>query len=102
MGKRWLLFGLLHGKKVVIINSMGRSYDEYEQMGMFDALRLTIDKGVFEFTGMEVVEHKYFPSIMSANDELREEYLQEIRDISNRLIQETVNKTDKKRIKRVA
>lgn len=70
--------GLLTNKKVAILNSMGMSREEYKASGMFDALALTIDKGVFEFAGMEVVAHRYYTSIMSAGDEQREEYFREL------------------------
>ncbi len=70
--------GLLTDKKVIILNSMGMSREEYKKTGMFDALRLTIDIGIFEFSGMQVIEHKYFTSIMSATHALRSKYLDEI------------------------
>ena len=70
--------GLLTDKKVVILNSMGMSREEYIETGMFDALRLTIDTGIFKFSGMQVIEHKYFTSIMSATHALRRKYLDEI------------------------
>lgn len=77
--------GLLKGKKVVILNSMGMSTEDYKNSGMFDALKLTIDKGVFEFSGMRVVAHKYFTSIMSANDTLRERYYKELTDLADKI-----------------
>ena len=76
--------GLLTDKKVVILNSMGMSEKEYSESGMFDALRLTIDKGIFEFSGMQVLEHRYFTSIMSAGESTRNKYLDEITELAAR------------------
>ena len=76
--------GLLTNKKVIILNSMGMSEKEYSESGMFDALRLTIDKGIFEFSGMQVLEHRYFTSIMSAGESKRNKYLDEITELANR------------------
>ena len=44
------LEGLLTNKKVIILNSMGMSREEYTNTGMYEALRMTVDKGIFEFS----------------------------------------------------
>jgi NAD(P)H dehydrogenase (quinone) len=75
--------GLLHNKKVIILNSMGMSKNDYENEGLFKAIELTIDKGIFEFSGMKVVSHRYFASIMSADEDLRNKYLKEITDLAD-------------------
>jgi NAD(P)H dehydrogenase (quinone) len=80
--------GLLTDKKVILLNSMGMSREEYRKTGMFDALKLTIDRGVFEFTGMTVIAHKYFTSIMSADDELRENYYNELAELADKIHKE--------------
>jgi len=49
--------GLLSGKKTVIINTHGKSKAEYEAIGMDKALKLTSDKGIYTYSGLEVVEH---------------------------------------------
>ena len=76
--------GMLPDKKVILLNSMGMSYDDYENSGMFDALKLTVDKGVFDFAGMQVVDHRYFTSIMSADEKKREHYYAEIAQLAHR------------------
>jgi NAD(P)H dehydrogenase (quinone) len=78
--------GLLTDKKVIIINSMGMSREEYNQSGMFGAMELTIDKGIFEFTGMKVIAHKYFTSIMSVDEASRKSYLDEITELAGAII----------------
>lgn len=37
--------GLLKGKKAIILNTQGKSHEEYARSGMDQALRLTSDKG---------------------------------------------------------
>lgn len=76
------LEGLLTNKKVIILNSMGMSREEYTNTGMYEALRMTIDKGIFEFTGMQVIDHRYFTSIMSATDKQRKAYLDEVTELA--------------------
>jgi NAD(P)H dehydrogenase (quinone) len=78
--------GLLTDKKVIILNSMGMSREEYMVSGMFKAMELTIDKGVFEFTGMKVIAHKYFTSIMSVDKNIRKTYLEEINELAEKLV----------------
>lgn len=94
--------GLLKGKKVIIINSMGMSYKEYEESGTFEALKLTIDKGIFEFTGIEVVEHKYFASIMSADEDTRNKYFNELIDFSATFSKGPIKQLEKETKKKVA
>jgi NAD(P)H dehydrogenase (quinone) len=52
--------GLLVGKKAVIINTHGKSKAEYESIGMDNALLLTSDKGIYTYSGLEVVKHFFF------------------------------------------
>jgi NAD(P)H dehydrogenase (quinone) len=51
--------GLLADKKVVIINTHGKSKTEYQQMGMDKALLLTADKGIYSYSGLKVIEHLF-------------------------------------------
>lgn len=81
--------GLLKGKKVFVYNTLGQSKEEYEKE-MFHALNLTSDTGVFNFCGMEVVEHLYFPSIMRVTDEVRKKYLMNIENATKKLFSPTV------------
>lgn len=89
--------GLLTDKQVIIINSMGMSHEDYNKGGIFNALELTIDKGIFEFSGMNVLVHKYFSSIMSANQEEREKYYQEIELLVNKILKTNKIRRDNER-----
>ncbi|MCJ7933069.1 MAG: NAD(P)H-dependent oxidoreductase [Chryseobacterium sp.] len=51
---------LLKGKKAVIINTHGKSHDEYERIGMDKALSLTSDHGIFTYCGFEIIQHFFF------------------------------------------
>jgi len=52
--------GLLLGKKAVIINTHGKAKAEYEAIGMDKALLLTSDKGIYTYSGLEIIEHFFF------------------------------------------
>jgi len=52
--------GLLAGKKAIIINTHGKSYAEYEAVGMDKALSLTSDYGIYSYSGLEISKHFYF------------------------------------------
>lgn len=51
--------GLLTGKQAVIINTHGKSKAEYEAIGMDKALLLTSDKGIYSYSGLEIVQHSF-------------------------------------------
>lgn len=61
--------GLLTGKKTIIINSHGKSNEEYEAMGMDKALALTSDTGIFTYSGLEIQQHFYFDKADRASAE---------------------------------
>ncbi len=52
--------GLLKGKSTVIINTHGKSHEEYEMTGMDKALALTSDHGIFTYSGLNVIRHFFF------------------------------------------
>lgn len=88
--------GLLTDKKVIILNSMGMSREDYESSGMYKALYLTIDKGIFEFSGMKVIAHKYFTSIMSASTQEQESYFNEIDQLVSDIVASSDTGSDQK------
>ena len=51
--------GLLEGKKVVIINTQGKSHQEYAASGMDHALSLTSDLGIYRYCGLEIANHLF-------------------------------------------
>jgi NAD(P)H dehydrogenase (quinone) len=66
---------LFTGKKGIIINTYGTPADVYESIGMNEALRKTSDTGIFEFCGIEAVEHFLFGGVTSVTDEDRKAML---------------------------
>lgn len=52
--------GLLTGKKVIIINTHGKSHLEYKAVGMNKALSLTSDYGIYHYSGLKISKHFYF------------------------------------------
>lgn len=70
--------GLLKGKKVAIINTQGKSHDQYAAIGMDKALLLTSDKGIFEYCGLEVLHHIFFESVPSSDEMTRTAWLKQI------------------------
>ncbi len=61
--------GLLKGKKTVIINTHGKSYEEYEKTGMDKALTLTSDNAIFIYSGLEIIRHFFFDKADKASPE---------------------------------
>jgi NAD(P)H dehydrogenase (quinone) len=60
---------LLKGKKGLIINTHGTPNEEYDEIGMTAGLKVTSDIGIFDFSGIETVEHLLFGSIGYVNEE---------------------------------
>ena len=73
--------GLLKGKKVLLITTTGAPQEMYEASGMFKSMAQTTGEGIFQFTGMELIEHKYFCAIPYVTDEDRKIMLQELRGL---------------------
>ncbi|MGG3574017.1 NAD(P)H-dependent oxidoreductase [Bacillus gobiensis] len=75
---------LLKGKKGLIINTHGAPKEIYDEMGMTAGLTITSDVGIFEFTGIEPLDHLMFGNVS--------EYLEEaaLKDILKQ-IEEKIN-----------
>lgn len=73
--------GLLKGKKTVIINTHGKSHEEYEKMGMGKALTLTSDNGIFIYSGLEIIRHLFFDKADKASPENLEIWKDQIRNL---------------------
>ncbi|CAI8737570.1 NAD(P)H-dependent oxidoreductase [Chryseobacterium sp. IT-36CA2] len=73
--------GLLKGKKTVIINTHGKSHEEYEKTGMDKALTLTSDNGIFIYSGLEIIKHLFFDKADKASQENLEIWKDQIRNL---------------------
>ncbi|MEI7025016.1 NAD(P)H-dependent oxidoreductase [Paenibacillus sp. y28] len=69
---------LLTGKKGLMINTHGTPKEIYDQIGMTAGLKITTDTGIFEFTGIEPVEHLLFGSVPYVDDAARKEMLKQV------------------------
>ncbi|MDR7212333.1 NAD(P)H-dependent oxidoreductase [Flavobacterium piscis] len=76
--------GLLKGKSAVIINSHGKSNEEYGAIGMDKALALTSDTGIFKYSGLAIQKHFYFDKADRASDESIEEWKNQIQLLFNK------------------
>lgn len=78
--------GLLPPKSVFRFNPMGTPREIYEKNGLRKAYEKAIDEGIIESTGMRLVNSKLFGSSPRNNRDLREKYLEEIRNIIRRVL----------------
>ncbi|MBD5798021.1 NAD(P)H dehydrogenase [Bacillus pseudomycoides] len=77
---------LLSSKKRLLLSTMGNTKEAYTASGMFDAMKKTTDAGIFEFTGIETLEHTFYTSVPSVDDGARKQYLEEVEEVVNRLL----------------
>ena len=70
--------GLLKGKQAYIINTHGKSHQEYTATGMDKALQLTSDTGIYTYCGLEVMKHLFFDSADKADNHKISQWIQEI------------------------
>jgi NAD(P)H dehydrogenase (quinone) len=61
--------GLLGGRALHVINTHGKSSDEYQKTGMDKALSLTSDNGIFTYCGFNIKHHFFFDKADKANQE---------------------------------
>lgn len=67
--------GLLIDKKAIIISTSGATLRELEEQGTIEALETTIEKGIFNFCGIDVMEHIAFGDVRNVSDEVLATYL---------------------------
>lgn len=77
--------GMLKGKKAIIIQTAGRSERNLKDSGLEHAMKLITKEGIFEFCGIEVVEHTFLYRINSINENARIELLDQVAGIINKL-----------------
>jgi NAD(P)H dehydrogenase (quinone) len=76
---------LLKGKKGLIINTHGTPKEIYDEIGMTAGLRVTSDTGIFDFTGIEPVEHLLFGGVPHVGDAALKDILKQIEESVNSL-----------------
>jgi len=70
--------GLLKGKKVFLVSTMGASREDYEKMGGFKMMNMAMDTAIFQFSGLKVIGHKYFSSVPYVSQQERKKMLREL------------------------
>ena len=73
--------GLLTGKEAVIINTHGKSEEEYRAIGMDKALALTSDNGIYAYCGLEIKEHFFFGKADKAKSEVIDHWKEQIKRV---------------------
>ncbi len=86
MDEQGHLQGLLKEKKVVILNNMGFPYEYYDKTGMLKSLKQTSDEGIFEFCGMQVLEHRFFGHLDAASKAEREGHINALKLIYDKIL----------------
>lgn len=71
--------GLLQGKKVFIVSTTGASKEDYEKMGAFKMMNMSMDMAIFRFSGMKVIGHKYLSAVPYVSQQERKKMLKELR-----------------------
>jgi NAD(P)H dehydrogenase (quinone) len=71
--------GLLKGKKVFLVSTMGGSKEDYQKMGGFKMMNMAMDMAIFQFSGMKVMGHKYFSSVPYVSQQERKKMLKELK-----------------------
>lgn len=77
--------GLLTGKQTVIINTYGKSKAEYEAIGMDKALELTSDKGIYTYSGLEVIQHFFLDQAHKSKPDTLENWAKNIKTVFNNI-----------------
>ncbi len=75
------IIGMLSTKKVNIVNTMRASEDLYRGNGMIYSMQKTIDEGIFQFCGMQVLKHLYFCTVPTSETIAREAMLSQISEL---------------------
>lgn len=68
---------LLKLKKALIINTLFFQEKAYEDVGLKEAMRVSIDEWGLKYPGVQNVQHVYFHAIYAVDDETRKGWLQE-------------------------
>ncbi|MFO7789643.1 MAG: NAD(P)H-dependent oxidoreductase [Bacteroidota bacterium] len=75
---------LLTDKKVMLFNTTG-STEFFNTQKQRDALNEITENCIFEFCGMEILNHTYFHAIQDVDDKTRKKYLDEVRKIAEKI-----------------
>ncbi len=69
--------GLLKQQKALLITTSGGDQAFFDHSGIQKAIQMTIDLGIFGFTGIPKIQHEFFYNVVQIDPATREAYLQE-------------------------
>ncbi|MEA3448358.1 MAG: NAD(P)H-dependent oxidoreductase [Bacteroidota bacterium] len=75
---------LLTDKKVMLFNTTG-STEFFQTEQQREAFTEITEKCIFEFCGMEILNHTYFHAVADVDDKTRKQYLDEVRKIAEKI-----------------
>ncbi|OOM79660.1 general stress protein 14 [Clostridium puniceum] len=78
--------GLLKGKKALLFSTTGTPNEIYSANGTHNSMKQTVDQGIFNFSGIEEVNHTFFGAVPYVTDEIREDYLKEVSKIVKEIL----------------
>ena len=78
--------GLLTGKKAVVINTQGKSAEEYAELGMDKALKLTSETGIYEYCGLDIQKHFFVDRAEQVSADILQNWERKIKRVFSRLI----------------
>ena len=68
--------GLLKQQKALLITTSGGDQAFFDHSGIQKAIQMTIDLGIFGFTGIPKIQHEFFYNVVQIDPATREGYLQ--------------------------
>lgn len=77
---------LLRDKQAIIFTTHGMPESYYKGEGIYKAYEKMVDAKVFGFCGIEVIAHRYFPSVPYVDETARAAMLEEVKNTLNMLV----------------
>jgi len=68
--------GLLKQQKALLITTSGGDQAFFDHSGIQKAIQMTIDLGIFGFSGVPKIQHEFFYNVVQIDPDTREVYLQ--------------------------
>lgn len=77
----------LTGKKAAVINTMGMKKEYYEKKGILSSMKKLMNFGLFEYTGLEVVDYKFYGGLTSMTENEKLKVLEDVKVFAHKLVQ---------------
>jgi NAD(P)H dehydrogenase (quinone) len=73
--------GLLKGKKCVVFQTTSQTEDYMKPNQLISSMETSMDVGILDYCGINVITHKFFYSVPNVDKEAREKMLKEVKSI---------------------